>query len=162
MAIIKTANTTGKYHDLCSYNDIITYITQPNKTIHRYIGYINIDPYNPSGSMEAIAKKFHKEHGVHVRHFIIAFNPDELTQPEVANEIGAKVISYLGQRFQAVYAVHEDEPQLHIHIVINAVCYLDGSKYRGTHKIFNRFVYAVRRILKEYRITNFTYVSNKP
>lgn len=160
MAIIKTANTTGKYHDLDSYSDVIHYISQPSKTTHGYIGAVKLDPYNPIGDMEAVAKKFHKESGVHVRHFVLSFDPHELDAPGIANLIGQEIISYLGGMFQAIYAVHEDKPQLHIHIVINAVSYLDGSKYRGTREVFHRFQDFIRRVLKKYGIKVLHYVPN--
>lgn len=96
MAILTTPNTTGKYHDLNSYSDVINYITQPSKTIRGYIGSIGLDPYNPAGHMEAITKQFHKEGGVHVRHFVVSFEPHELTNPETASLIGQDIISYLG------------------------------------------------------------------
>lgn len=162
MAIIKTPNTTGKYHDLNSYSDIINYITRPDKAITGYTDCIWLDPYNPAGSMEAIAKKFHQEKGVHVRHFILAFEPEECVRPETANLIGLGIINYLGEQYQAIYAVHEDEPQLHIHIVMNAVSFVDGHKYRGTREVFYEFINVVSGILGNYGLLELQYVSNKP
>lgn len=161
MSIIKTANTTGKYHDLNSYYALINYITQEDKAIHGYIGSIGLDPYNPAGHMEAVAKQFNQEQGVHTRHFIVSFEPSESVTPEIANLIGMEVIGYLGQMFQAIFAVHEDEPQLHLHIVINAVSFVDGRKYRGTHQVYHRFENFVRRTVQKYGINTLYYVSNK-
>lgn len=161
MAIIKTANTTGKYHNLNSYSDVINYITQPSKTTHGYIGSVKLDPYNPAGDMEAVAKKFHKESGVHVRHFIVAFDPSEPVTLGIANLIGQEIIGYLGKQFQAIYAVHEDKPQLHIHIIINAVNYIDGSKYRGTREVFHKFEDFVRRTVQKYGVRELHYVSSR-
>lgn len=161
MAIIKTANTTGKYHDLNSYSNTINYITQPSKTIHGYIGSIKLDPYNPAGHMEATAKQFHKESGVHVRHFIVAFDPSEPVTPEIAALIGQEIIGYLGEQFQAIYAVHENTLQLHIHIILNAVNYVNGSKYRGTREIFHRFEDFVRRTVQKYGVRELHYVSSR-
>ncbi|MCI9366951.1 MAG: relaxase/mobilization nuclease domain-containing protein [Oscillospiraceae bacterium] len=161
MAVIKTANTTEKYHNLNSYSDVINYITQPSKTIHGYIGSIILDPYNPAEDMEAVAKKFHKESGVHVRHFIVAFDPLEPVTPGIAVLIGQEIIGYLGKQFQAIYAVHEDKPQLHIHIIINAVSHVDGHKYRGTREVFHRFEDFVRRTVRKYGVRELHYVSSR-
>ncbi len=161
MAVIKTANTTEKYHNLNSYSDVINYITQPSKTIHGYIGSIILDPYNPAEDMEAVAKKFHKESGVHVRHFIVAFDPLEPVTPGIAVLIGQEIIGYLGKQFQAIYAVHEDKPQLHIHIIINAVSHVDGHKYRGTREVFHRFEDLVRRTVRKYGVRELHYVSSR-
>lgn len=116
MAIITTPNTTNKYHDLASYNDVINYILQPYKTIHHHIGSIGLNPLDPAGSMRSVAEQFGKTKGVHVRHFIVAFDPWEPITPEIADQIGRRIIQYLGREFQALYAVHEDEPQLGGHI----------------------------------------------
>ena len=161
MAIITTANTTGKYHDLNSYSTLIGYITQPSKTTHGYIGSVKLDPYNPAGAMEAVAKKFHKESGVHVRHFIVAFDPLEPVTPGIAVLIGQEIIGYLDKQFQAIYAVHEYKPQLHIHIIINAVNYIDGSKYRGTREVFHRFEDFVRRTVQKYGVRELHYISSR-
>ena len=161
MAVIKTANTTGKYHNLNSYSDVINYITQPSKTTHGYIGSVKLDPYNPAGDMEAVAKKFHKESGVHVRHFVLSFDPYGLYVPGIANLIGQEIISYLGGMFQAIYAVHEDKSHLHIHIVSNAVSHVDGHKYRGTREVFHRFEDFVRRTVRKYGVRELHYVSSR-
>lgn len=158
MASISTPNTTGKYHDLNSYNSLINYITRPDKAIHGYINSIALDPYNPAGSMEAVARQYHKEDGVHVRHFILSFAPAEPITVDMAYLIGLEIINYLGQQFQAIYAVHEDKPHLHIHIVINAVSYMDGHKYRGTHEVFRRFKELIHCVLEKYGIEKLRYV----
>lgn len=158
MAAIKTTNTIGKFHDMNSYNDVINYITQPNKAIHGCIGSIALDLHNPARHMEAVAKRFHQENGVHIRHFLVAFHPLEPVTPGIANLIGQEIIGYLGKQFQAIYAVHEDEPQLHIHIIINAVNYNDGSKYRGTHEVFRKFKDFVRRTVQKYGVDKLRYV----
>lgn len=161
MAVIKTANTTGKYHDSNSYNDVINYIIQPSKTTHGYIGSVKLDPYNPAGDMKAVAKKFHKEIGVHVRHFIVAFDPSEPVTLGIANLIGQEIIRYLGEHFQAIYAVHEDKSHLHIHIVSNAVSHVDGHKYRGTREVFHRFEDFVRRTVQKYGVRELHYISSR-
>ena len=162
MAIIKTANTTGKYHNLSSYNSVIHYVTRPDKAIHGCIGCFALDPYNPAGHMELVAKQYCKDQGVHIRHFIFGFELEDQVSPGIAAQIGEELIAYLGQQFQALYAVHEDRPHLHIHIIINAVSHIDGHKYRGTRQVFGRFMTVSKRILRKYGIQSLRYVSNRP
>ena len=161
MATLKTANTTGKYHDLDSYYDTINYITQQTKTIHNYIGHIGLDAPDYAGSMYSVAEQFGQTDGVHIRHFIVSFAPWEAVTPDVANLIGWEIIGYLGRMFQAIFAVHEDEPQLHLHIVINAVSFIDGRKYRGTRQVFHQFENFVRRTIQKHGINTLYYVPNK-
>ena len=77
-AILKTSNRKGKYLDLNSKNDVISYILDPNKMIHNYYGGIMVDHYNIAESMKQVSEKFHKEKGVQLRHFILSFSPHEI------------------------------------------------------------------------------------
>ena len=161
MSIITTSNTTGKYHDMESYQSIINYITQPRKTPHHYIDSVHLDPLDPAQSMYRVAEQFGQTNGVHVRHFIVAFDPSEPVTLGIANLIGQEIIRYLGEHFQAIYAVHEDKSHLHIHIVSNAVSHVDGHKYRGTREVFHRFEDFVRRTVQKYGVRELHYVSSR-
>lgn len=160
MATLKTTNTTGKFNDKNSYRNAIIYILQSQKANH-YFGYTGLNPHDLIESMWSVSKQFGKTDGVFVRHFIVSFEPSELNAPEIANIIGREIIGYFGKMFQAIYAVHEDEPHLHIHIVVNAVSYIDGRKYTGTYEHFHKFENFLRRVLRAYGIYSLRYVSNK-
>lgn len=59
MAIFKTANGTGKYRDLRSRSDLISYITNPQKAPN-HVFYAMVDPSDPVGHMNRIATQFGK------------------------------------------------------------------------------------------------------
>ena len=160
MATLKTANTTGKYHDPNSIPDVIAYIMNPAKAIHQYIGFVGIDPNHIVFAMKNVALTYQKTNGVQLRHFILSFPPAELQNPAVAFQIGAEVADYLGREYQVAYAVHEDKPHIHIHIVINAVSYIDGHRYSGKKKPFYQLMNATSSILQKYGIIRLKYVSN--
>lgn len=161
MAILKTANTVGKYYDVNAKQDVINYILKPNKMIHRYFGSIGVDQVHIAESMQRVSERFSKAKGVQLRHFILSFYPEELHDPRTANEIGAKIIQWFGQEYQSVYSVHEDKSYLHIHIVINSVSYIDGHRYYGTKKEFYEFKNVIRRLLSSYGIYRLEYCSNR-
>lgn len=161
MAIYKTANCKGKYFDEMAKEDVISYVINDNKMIHNYLGGVQVNEYDIVGSMKQISAHFKKENGVQIRHFIISFEPYELSNPLIVNEIAMHVMRYLGKEYQAIYAVHENTESLHIHIVMNSVSYIDGHRYRGTRAEHYEFMDFLRNVLKHYGITKLQYVSSK-
>ncbi len=105
--------------------------------------------------------QYGKNSGIKLRHFIISFAPFEKVSPEKANEIGKVATSYFGREYQAVYAVHESTDNLHIHIVINSVSYIDGHRYGGTKKEFYAFKNYMERVLQQFGIHSLIYVSDR-
>lgn len=132
MAVFKTTNGKGKYHDLNSKKEVIDYILDDKKVINGYFNMMYVNPANPDLSMQDTAASFGKENGVQLRHFVVSFDRSEVSSPVVANQIAYEFMCYIAQRYQVVYAVHEDAEQLHFHIVFNSVSYVTGQRYRGT------------------------------
>lgn len=160
MANLKTANTKGKYRDAESKYDVINYILNPQAAISGYTGGMTGTPQSIANDMNDVSSSFGKTNGVQLRHFIITFSPDEMSDADTVNDIAQRIICYFSSEYQAVYNVHENKPHLHIHIVINSVSYVDGHRYYGKMNEFHSFKSFVRKILKEYGICQFDYVSN--
>lgn len=160
MSSLLVLNTKGKYHDDEARKTVIEYITQPAKAIHRYMGASEHTTIPTAAEdMAAVAKHFNKDSGVRLRHFVLAFHPKELSNPETADEIGREIIDFLGLEYLAVYAVHENEDHLHIHIVINAVSHITGHRYRGAKKELYNFIFILKIMLKKYNIRKVIYAS---
>lgn len=160
MATVKTANGRGKYHDLNSRQDLISYICNPQKTPHHHIYYSHVSPNHPVEDMDQTAAQFGKAEGVQARHFIFSFHPLELDSHTIAAQIAQEVTDYLGEEYQSVSAVHEDQSHLHIHTVINAVSHVDGHRYRGTKQEFYAMKNQVGRILRRYGMDRLDYISS--
>ena len=164
MATLKTANGTNKYFDDNSREDVINYILRSDKTIHNlYDSNIRdiSDICNASIIMDNTAEKFGKASGVKLRHFIISFEPAEVSALTVAYDIAKRIAAFFFGEYQTVFAVHEDKPHLHIHIVINSVSYTDGHRYYGKRQEFNAFKSYIKQVLADYGIYTLMYVSNK-
>lgn len=161
MATLKTANGINKYFDDNSREDVINYILRIDKTIHNLYGSNMRDISNAATIMDNTAEKFSKASGVKLRHFIISFEPTEVTEPTVAYDIAKRIAAFFFGEYQTVFAVHEDKPHLHIHIVINSVSYTDGHRYYGKRQEFNAFKSYTKRVLADYGIYTLMYVSNK-
>ena len=46
--------------------------------------------------------------------------------------IASMIAHEIGQRYQCIYAVHEDTYHTHFHFAFNPVSFVDGHKYSGT------------------------------
>ncbi len=157
MAVLKTANGKGRYFNEDARELLTNYILRFDKVIHGYCGGIHVDPLYPAESMRAVSEQFEKTQGVQLRHFILSFDPKELSRPEIAYEIAQQAAAWIGYKYQVVYAVHEDKPHLHIHLVQNSVSYVDGQRYYGTKAEFHAFQDELRRILRQYHIDTLIY-----
>jgi len=157
MAVWKTASGKNKYFNEDAKELLTRYILRPDKVIHGYWDGIHIDLLAPAESMETISAQFGKTQGVQLRHFIISFDPEELNRPEIAFNIAQQAAVYIGRKYQAIYAVHEDKPHLHIHLVQNSVSYVDGQRYYGTRAEFYALQDELRRILRQYHIYTLIY-----
>lgn len=160
MAVLKIINSIGKYYDNNSREDVINYITNPYKTPGGYIGTYGLNTYEYSKEMDKVALSFNKDTGVRLRHFVIGFEGREAVNAALVYQIGYEISAYLGKEYQTVFSVHQDTEQLHIHIVINAVSYLDGHRYRGTKGEFYGFKSWIDSVLKRYGIYKVRYISN--
>lgn len=159
MAVFKTANGKGKYADISAREDLIHYILAPSKVRHGYCGGFKVNNAAPGESMRKVSEGFNKASGVQLRHWIISFDPREINEPAAANEIAIGISEFFAREYQVVYAVHEDKPHLHIHIVQNSVSYIDGHRYRGTKEEFYRFKKHLYRTLSAYGVRSLNYVS---
>lgn len=61
-------------------------------------------------------------------HFVISFKPGQASVGQVYKLTQAFVSEYLSE-YECVYAVHDDQPHKHGHIVFNSVSYQTGLKY---------------------------------
>ena len=158
MAILKTANTKGKYYEDHSKDDVIQYVLNPDKA-RSYYGSYGVNINAPAESMNIVSAHFGKSQGVQLRHFIISFYPDELNDPAIANEIAKEFMVFFSNDYQTIYAVHQDKPHLHIHIIINSVSYVDGHRYYGTRAEFKSMQKYMQNVLKKYGIPCLEYAS---
>ena len=162
MAILKTANTTGKYFDNQARLDVLNYILDEKKTPHGCRYGLNVDMRSAASAaedMRRVAEYFGKDTGVRLRHFIISFAHNEIRSLKKLKGIAWEVTCYLGQEYQVVSAVHEDSWNPNIHFVINSVNRITGERYSGTRREFIPFKQAVQGILQRYGIYDFRYVS---
>ena len=143
MATVKFLNAAGKYDDPASRDDVIRYITQKHKTPSGYIGACGVDVPYAAQQMQEVSASFKKDNEIRIRHFVVTFHRSELVTPYKANMIASMIAHGIGQRYQCIYAVHEDTYHTHFHFVFNPVSFVDGHKYSGTkeeHKALKELI----------------------
>lgn len=142
----------GKYMDDNARNDVIKYVTRADKTPHHYVGGMAVNVDNAVDEMTVLATAYHKDDGLRLRHSVIGFEKDKGITPEDANEIARRAVEYFGEKYQTIYAVHEDAGHIHAHIVMNSVSYIDGRKCYGTKKEYYDFIEYMKDVVRPYGI----------
>lgn len=161
MATFESFNGNGNYRNENAIALVTKYIFNSYKTLSGCFGGHGVDSQYPIESMINVSKQFGKRTGVQLRHYAVSFALYELNEPKIADEIGRRIAEFIGQEYQTLYAVHENCNHLHIHIVSNAVSYIDGHRFYGRRREFYALMEGIRRILWDYGITKFMYVSKK-
>lgn len=136
MAITKLLNIkqagNGKSKAVVLQN-AIDYILNPEKTQGGELMGSNCgrDATSIFEAMLETKSYYSKWNGRQGYHFIISFSEDEKVSAEtmlnVMNEFSE---AYLGDAYDYVYTVHDDQPHMHGHLVFNSVNRNTGYKYR--------------------------------
>ena len=111
---------------------------RPAEVIDRYIrnlskaksGYISCDEDIIDSMDTMTAVQGEKQTGV--IHFTLQFEPEELTDPQIAYAIAQQIANYIEQEYQVCFAVHEDSEKIHIHFVFHSIRYIDGNRFSGS------------------------------
>ncbi len=113
---------------------VINYAQNGDKTENGIlVTGVNCVPQTAYNQMALTKKFFHKENGRQGYHIIQSFNGKEVT-PSKANEIGKLLVEeLLGDKFQAIVCTHINKNNVHNHIVLNSVSFIDGSKYHNSN-----------------------------
>lgn len=112
----------------------ITYAANPEKTEQLFFtSAINCESCETAfAEMQATKQRFGKLGGVVGYHFIQSFAPGEVT-PEQAHAIGVAFAQRLfGERYEVVVGTHLDRANLHNHVVVSSVSFVDGKKYHSS------------------------------
>lgn len=84
---------------------------------------------NAFEQMKETKKKFNKTDKRQAYHIILSFKEGEVS-PDTVFELTERFVKeYLGNDYEAVFAVHDNTEHPHSHIVFNSVSFRDGKKY---------------------------------
>lgn len=127
MAIIKFKNIKS------NLQHVIDYGKNGDKTENgALVSSINCGAATTYEEMALIKKFYQKEDGILGYHIIQSFDGFE-TSPENANKIGQQLSEEMWEdKFQVVICTHVNKQNVHNHIIINSVSFVDGIKYHNS------------------------------
>ena len=113
---------------------VINYAMNGEKTENGIlVSAINCLPQTAYSQMMLTKKAFHKEDGRLGYHIIQSFNDNEIS-PDKCNKIGIELAQQLwGDKYQIIVCTHINKKNVHNHIVLNSVSFIDGSKYHNSN-----------------------------
>ncbi len=131
--------------DTDAIEGVIKYVENKDKTENcLYVKGFNCSKDKAYLTMKNTQKKWQKskrKNGVIAFHMVQSFSPGEVT-PELAYKCGEELIEKLfADRYEVVLATHINKGHIHNHIILNAVSFKDGRKYRRT---FNEYFKNIR------------------
>ena len=133
----------------------LLYIQNPEKTEENVmVGSINCLPDTAFEQMMDTKVTFGKTNKRQGYHIIISFAPGEATEEQALDIVARFAQEYLKDKYEAVYAVHNDKKHMHGHIVFNSVSFETGMKYeckKGEWK--HRMQPITNRLCKEYGLS---------
>lgn len=135
---IANPDKTTLQPDIEAVEGVIKYIKNNDKTEQcKYVKAYNCTVDKAFSEMMKTQEFFGKagrKNSVLAYHLVQSFKDFETT-PEIAHKCGLELAERLfADKYEVVVATHLDHKHLHNHIIINAVSYLDGYKYRNNFK----------------------------
>ena len=135
---IANPDKTTLQPDIEAVEGVIKYIKNNDKTEQcKYVKAYNCTVDKAFSEMMETQEFFGKagrKNSVLAYHLVQSFKDFETT-PEIAHKCGLELAERLfADKYEVVVATHLDHEHLHNHIIINAVSYPDGYKYRNNFK----------------------------
>lgn len=152
MAYIKLVNEARnhQYKDENALFDLLAYVFRPDKTLEDSVRnnvpyshiFMGCEPFfNPDKEEEhnvlsvyqamlAVNSMFPRRCKTLAKHRIVSFSCAELIIPQDADELGRSIAYfYAAHGYIAAYAVHSDDDNVNLHVVINTTSYIDGRGF---------------------------------
>lgn len=133
----------------------LRYIMDKEKTEDgRFVCGHNCIPELALAQMVETKKHFGKLDKRQGYHFIVSFEEDEISEEEAFEVVGEFVKEFLGEDFEAVYAVHNDTDHIHGHIIFNSVRCTNGYKYDYKNGDWEKIIQPlVNRLCEEHGLS---------
>lgn len=133
----------------------IEYITVPEKTQNgKLVAGLNCLPEAAYEQMKETKIKFGKTDKRQGYHLILSFEEGEVDAETAFEIIGRFAKEYLGEDYEAVYAVHDNTDHIHGHICFNSVSFKTGNKYRYEKGDWAKYIQPItNRLCEEYGLS---------
>ena len=116
---------------------VVNYAKNGDKTENGIlVSGVNCIPDSAYEQMALTKKFYHKENNIQGFHIIQSFKVNEAS-PKKANQIGKELAEELcGDKYQILICTHVNKENVHNHIVLNSVSFIDGLKYHNSNSDF--------------------------
>lgn len=113
---------------------VVNYAKNGEKTEHGIlVSGVNCLPQSAYEQMTLTKKFYHKENKTLGFHIIQSFKGQEVS-PQKANQIGKELAEELwGDEYQVLVCTHVNKENVHNHLVLNSVSFIDGKKYHNSN-----------------------------
>lgn len=142
---------------------IIDYIMNIEKTDDSLIYGMNCNPNYAYQEMLLTKHRFHKTDGRQYCHFIQSFSPKDNVTPELAHDIGRRLIQEFPQfdGFEIVMATHTNRNHIHNHFVLNSVNAETGVKWEQKAHDLYLLKECSNKLCREYSLAEINLGVNK-
>jgi hypothetical protein len=95
-------------------------------------------------------------------HFVLSWQPGEIDEERAYQVVKEFCEEYLGENYDYVYSIHDDQEHIHGHIVFNSVRRTDGYKYRYLKGDWGRYIQPITdKICERNGLPKLEYDSNR-
>ena len=141
------------------YNSI-RYIINPEKTKDGLLvgGNAGTEANEIYNTMQNTKRDWNKTDGRQGYHFVLSWKPGEV-EPEKAFELIREFCQeYLGDHYDYVFSVHDDQEHVHGHIVFNSVSRTTGYKYRYEKGDWEKYIQPITdKICERHGLSRLEY-----
>lgn len=153
MCIVKIVN--NPYSHPKDVKNLIHYAVQESHCMCGFYGATGMAVGNVeemTAAMRQVKKEFQKKEGRQLLHIVVSFDDknEAWVTPELAYRIGYEFAAEFFDGYQVVFGVHDNEDNLHLHLVLNSVSYQDGLKYGVPQNGPQAMKHMVESIMKNY------------
>lgn len=161
MAIIKMK--PPKCGKMINLKYLLDYIMNEEKTAETLIYSQNCNADSAYEEMVLTKEFWNKTDGRQYCHIIQSFDPKQNITPEIAHEIGQRLLEEFSQfeGFEIVMATHRDKRHIHNHFAINSVNGRTGLKWEQRREDLIRLKEYSNRLCEEYGLTQIKFDDNR-
>ncbi len=161
MAVTKLMNIKSCPHGAGRhlYNSI-RYIINPEKTRDGLLvgGNAGSDVNEIYNVMMDTKRDWDKTDGRQGYHFVLSWKPGEVNAEEAFQLIKEFCEEYLGDKYDYVFSVHDDQEHMHGHIVFNSVNRNTGYKYRYEKGDWEKYIQPITdKICEQHGLSRLEY-----
>lgn len=144
---IKQGKKGGSKH----LSNSIRYIMNPEKTNDGELigGNAGLTPQEVYRTMMDTKLDWDKTEGRQGYHFVLSFQPGSVNEETAYQIIKEFCEEYLGDDFDYVFSIHNDQKHMHGHIVFNSVNRLSGYKYRYENGDWEKYIQPITNAICE-------------